>query len=101
MQDSVVSVCCKRYGIGIPKKNNKPFLKPFSKLMVLHAGNMAVPDLAFHQPGTCKLLGGEIRLKSEVNKGSEFSLVIPVKSNLQQHEPDTKKALFLLKKRLR
>jgi PAS domain S-box-containing protein len=77
-------------GIGIPKKHQKNIFKAFEQVdesMTRHYGGTGL-GLAIVQKMT-ELLCGEVKLKSEEGKGSEFTVRIPlVKAKLEDFEQE-------------
>ncbi len=62
-------------------------MKPFSKLTDLHSVNFGGTGLGLSiSREIAKLLGGYLDLKSKVNEGSEFSLIIPMSEKLKRNE---------------
>jgi len=84
----------KDYGIGIPKKDHKNIFNTFYQLngTSKEYGGTGLGLSISKQ--LAEMLGGELTLESEVNKGSTFTLIIPMsvssKSQVENNSPHLK-----------
>ncbi len=66
-------------GIGIKKENQKDVYKKFHRLQTGNIHNSKGFGIGlFYAKTMIELMGGNLNLKSEINKGSVFSIVFPV-----------------------
>ena len=73
-------------GVGISIENHQKIFRPFVKVKGhLHGGEGIGVGLSFVEAIT-KKMGGEVTLKSELNKGSTFSITIPNIHVIQSEE---------------
>ena len=82
---------CKDTGIGISPESQKIIFKPFVQDQSARAnrkGGLGI-GLSIAQK-TAHLLGGEITVESELDKGTVFRLYLPYKQVIQKEENDSK-----------
>ena len=72
--ESSVAVKIKDYGCGIPKENMSKLFTPFFTTKKMGKGTGLGLAIAY---GIIKMHKGDIKVKSEVGKGSEFILTFP------------------------
>ncbi|RLD61880.1 MAG: hypothetical protein DRJ05_01600 [Bacteroidetes bacterium] len=74
-----IEISIKDNGIGIKKENQKEIYKKFHRLQTGNIHNSKGFGIGlFYVKTMVGLMGGDLKLKSEINKGSTFSIVFPV-----------------------
>ncbi len=72
-------------GIGIPKENLKTIFENFKQGVEENTSYGAGLGLSISKH-LIEILGGEIEIKSVVNKGSEFSFVLDLSTNIEDYD---------------
>lgn len=99
--DTFLHVQVKDTGIGIPKEAiPKLFTKFFRVSSVLEQGSKGTGLGLFISKSIISMHGGEIKVDSELGKGSTFSFTIPIASNTQVENAQDKPLSFKVGKAL-
>jgi PAS domain S-box-containing protein len=76
-----VEIIIKDKGIGIPQSDLQNIFEPFYRSSNVQSISGSGLGLSIVMKNV-KLIGGEISVESEINKGTTFNLIIPKKSNV-------------------
>ncbi|MBF0198785.1 MAG: response regulator [Planctomycetes bacterium] len=91
---SLLEFCVSDTGIGIPEEAMKSLFEEYSQAEASTARKFGGTGLGLN---ICKqltsLMGGELRVKSEIGKGSEFTFSICLESTEAPHQSDSLPAL--------
>ncbi len=83
--DNEVRISVADTGVGIPEEIQKQVFDPFFTTKDVGKGTGLGLSTSY---GIVKKHGGSIEVKSEIGKGSEFSIILPLKIQNQESEPE-------------
>lgn len=81
-ENAVLEIWVKDTGIGIPKEKYEEIFEKFTRLEAAYTGKYPGTGLGLYDVRQlCHELGGEITVKSELDKGSLFTCTLPFKKS--------------------